>query len=289
MASGTARKKFAFALGVLAAVLLAGVYVAQLRGQFAAGGRADRRAPAAAQAPPGPVRVAFEDGSDRLASAAQEQLAVWPKPRAPKRARSSRSRPFMPRGATSRASGISRPGVPRRSVMPSRPTASPQRGCAAASARQAWARAWVSRWRSVEAPCHPERAGWRCGGRARACRVSAGDPGHRADGRRGRGAAGPGAGRRRHAGAGGHVAHAGSHCNAIEAIARAVPEAVVGAGPCAAPPTRMRRTRPVAASRSARATSRRRQRLPRARPGAAAGRGDRERGHDGAAKRGYRC
>ncbi len=76
MASGTARKKFAFALGVLAAVLLAGVYVAQLRGQFSPPAAAPVAvAPPSADKPPGPVRVAFEDGSDRLAPAAQEQLA----------------------------------------------------------------------------------------------------------------------------------------------------------------------------------------------------------------------
>ena len=75
MASGRPRKKFAFALGVLAAVLLAGVYVAQLRGQFSAPAPIVAT-PASAQTPSAPVRLAFEEGADRLDPAAQDQLAA---------------------------------------------------------------------------------------------------------------------------------------------------------------------------------------------------------------------
>ncbi len=79
MASGTGRKKFAFALGVLAAVLLAGVYVWQLRGQFSTPATPPMAAAPAAQEEklPNSVRLVFEGGSDRLAPAAQERLAAF--------------------------------------------------------------------------------------------------------------------------------------------------------------------------------------------------------------------
>lgn len=77
MANGTARKKFAFVLGVVAAVLLAGVYVWQLRGQFSTPVPAPIAAAPAASAETAPalVRLLFQEGSDRLAPAAQDQLA----------------------------------------------------------------------------------------------------------------------------------------------------------------------------------------------------------------------
>ena len=237
MASGTARKKFAFALGVLAAVLLAGIYVAQLRGQFSP----PVVAPIAAA--PASAEQAARAGSPRVRGRIGSPGAGGPgaarglrrSPPAPRRARSSRSRPSMRRKGTSRASGTSRAGAPARCVMPSRPTASPRRGCGAASARRAKARAPASRSRSVDAamsilnaaagvavdalalaergPVIPVivmttsrmRCRWRGRSSRAACRVLE------------------------------VTLRTPARLHAIEAIAREVPEAIVGAGTVRAP------------------------------------------------------
>jgi outer membrane protein OmpA-like peptidoglycan-associated protein len=94
MADGAAGRKFAFGLGVVAAALLAGLYVWQLSGQFGGvqapsarpvasvaatpSGAAPAGAAPSADALPGSpgasARLDFEPGSDRLPAATQQTL-----------------------------------------------------------------------------------------------------------------------------------------------------------------------------------------------------------------------